>query len=151
MIRPLAWELPYAMCVTLKRRRRKKKKRFWTPYPNILIWLPSLSQIILILVMFYGQHLQTHWPLQHEVMETGIASCWTRVCHSPCFPSNLLSSFREWTLILRLFDNFCLSHTFPSTLNDLYHLHHMEVQFFFSFCFLGPHTWHMEVPRLEVE
>ena len=27
----------------------------------------------------------------------------------------------------------------------------IDLKQFFSFCFLGPHSWHMEVPRLRVE
>jgi len=55
------------------------------------------------------------------------------------------------------------SHSFPSFFVCLWGTYHPKVGgflsvwrfllffFFFFFCFLGPHPWHMEVPRLGVQ
>ena len=33
----------------------------------------------------------------------------------------------------------------------MFHVYNIVIHIFFFFCFLGPHLWHMEVPRLGVE
>ena len=45
-------------------------------------------------------------------------------------------------------DNLCL---FRLSQNNVQAVETYTFFFFFAFCFLGPHQWHMEVPRIGVK
>ena len=112
LIRPLAWEPPYAMGAALKRQKQKrtnesKQASKQASKPALFLWLC---------------HIRTTSCNQEPPISCGLLH----------------------TLQIKFSSFVKVSHSFEMNCN-----HHFF--FFLSFVFLGPHPWHMKVPRLGVE
>ena len=78
LIRPLAWEPPYALGVILK--RKKKKKRKSSPFDTYIPWLPHVP-LLESLFRFEVTYLlacaltHTHTYLHHFAVQQKLTEC----------------------------------------------------------------------------